>query len=81
MTPQRPPLPPGFLLAITAGVIGTALFALGTLTALELLELPVPLLEETGVQVALIAVGIVLMGYEVAAVFAFVRRPRDRDAD
>lgn len=81
MTPQRPPLPPGFMLAITAGVVGTALFALGTLTALEMLAPPVPLLGETAVQVGLIAIGVLLMAYEVRAVIAFAKSPRDRQDD
>lgn len=76
MTPARPPLPPTFLLAVTAGLIGTAMFALGVLVALGMLEAPAPLFEETLVQVLLIGVGLVLMALEVRAVLAFARGRR-----
>lgn len=81
MSPQRTPLPPGYLLALTGGVIGTGLLVLAGMIALDLLAPPVALLGETAVQVVMIAVGFVLIGFEIRAVLALQRTQRDPDAD
>jgi hypothetical protein len=78
---RRPPLPPGLLLAIAGGVIGTGLLVLGAMIALDMLAPPLPLLADAIVQVVMIAVGLVLIAFEIRAVLAFQRAQRDRDAD
>lgn len=79
--PQRPPLPPTFLLAIVGGVFGTGLLVLGAMIALDALAPPVPLLGNTAVQVVMIAIGLVLVGIEVRAVLALARSRQDRNTD
>ncbi|MEE4299182.1 MAG: hypothetical protein V2J24_07055 [Pseudomonadales bacterium] len=81
MKERRPPLPPGLLLAIAGGVIGTGLLVLGAMIALDMLAPPLPLLADAIVQVVMIAVGLVLIAFEIRAVLAFQRAQRDRDAD
>lgn len=81
MTDRRPPLPPGLLLAIAGGVVGTGLLVLGAMIALDMLAPPLPLMADAMVQVVMIAAGLVLIGLEVRAVLAFQRALRDRNAD